>query len=75
MDALNAGRVRYLIAGGLAVVAHGHVRFAARFEVAPGTEAPFVGYRDLLQLKARAGRETDLDDIRRLEALHDEANE
>ncbi len=27
--ALNAAQVRYLIAGGLAVVAHGHVRFTA----------------------------------------------
>lgn len=157
--ALNAGGVRYLIAGGLAVVAHGHVRFTAdvdlvldlkplnvkraiealrsigyrprapvpfddfadpdiragwvrdknltvfslfsdahaatevdlfveppldfdaayasavRLDVAPGVEALFVGYRDLLQLKQRAGRDTDLDDIRRLEAVHEDRNE
>jgi len=29
VDALNAAGVRYLIAGGLAVVAHGYVRFTA----------------------------------------------
>jgi predicted nucleotidyltransferase len=29
LRALNAGAVRYLVAGGLAVVAHGHVRFTA----------------------------------------------
>lgn len=27
VGALNAAQVRYLIAGGLAVIAHGHVRF------------------------------------------------
>jgi hypothetical protein len=157
IEALNAAGVRYMIAGGLAVVAHGHVRFtadvdlildlqvpnvvraieslrsigyrprapvpfddfadadkrnqwareknmtvfslysdahaateidlfvespldferaypsAARIEVAPGVEAVFVAYRDLLLLKERAGRETDLDDIRRLKALHEDA--
>lgn len=44
---------------------------AARMEVAPGVNAVFVGYRDLLRLKAQAGRPTDLDDIRRLEAVHE----
>jgi len=29
IGALNAARVRYLVAGGLAVVAHGYVRFTA----------------------------------------------
>ncbi|HUJ08470.1 MAG TPA: hypothetical protein VL171_00445 [Verrucomicrobiae bacterium] len=30
---LNAGKVRYLIAGGLAVVAHGYVRFMADLDL------------------------------------------
>ena len=55
VEALNAGGVRYMIAGGLAVVAH--------------------GYHDLLQLKGHAGRPTDLDDIRRLEAVHEDPSE
>ncbi|MEQ1728752.1 MAG: hypothetical protein ABL982_10250 [Vicinamibacterales bacterium] len=159
VEALNACGVRYMIAGGLAVVAHGHVRFtadvdlildfsapnlaraidalrslgyqprvpvpfeefadadtrarwsreknmkvfclysdahaatevdlfveppldfetayasAARMEVAPGVYAVFVGYRDLLRLKTHAGRPTDLDDIRRLEAVHEDPSE
>lgn len=159
VDALNVAGVRYLIAGGLAVVAHGYVRFTAdvdlildldpdnvrraiealeaigyqprapvafrefadavsreqwrrernmtvfslysdahaateinlfidspldfesaydvavRMEVAPGVEAVFVGYRDLLRLKERAGRATDLDDIRQLKAIHGDAGD
>lgn len=159
VEALNAAGVRYLIAGGLAVVAHGHVRFTAdvdlmldlepdnvgravgaleslgyrprvpvpfrdlanpskrkewahernmtvfsvhsprhaatevdlfveppiefdrayaaavRVEVGPGVEAAFVGYRDLLQMKGLAGREVDLDDIRKLKAMHEDGRE
>ncbi len=79
VDALNAAGVRYLIAGGLAVVAHGYVRLAyqaaARLEVAPGVEAVFVGYRDLLRLKEHAGRATDIEDIRRLRVIHEDAGE
>ena len=33
VSALNAAEVRYLIAGGLAVVAHGHVRFTADVDI------------------------------------------
>jgi predicted nucleotidyltransferase len=153
--ALNASGVRYLVAGGLAVVAHGYLRFtadvdmmidlepqnveraiealeglgyrprapvafrefadpgkrekwvkekgltvfslfsdehaateidlfveppldfdaayesAARFDVAPGVEAVFVGYEDLLRLKQQAGRQVDLEDIERLKAIRD----
>jgi hypothetical protein len=159
VDALNAGGVRYLIAGGLAVVAHGYLRFtsdvdlildlepdnvtraiealeaigyqprvpvafqdfadaaardrwareknmtvfslfseahlateidlfvespldfeqayqaAVRMEVAPGVEAVFVGYRDLLRLKGQAGRAIDIDDIRRLKAIHEDVGD
>lgn len=38
--ALHEANVRYLIAGGLAVVAHGFVRFTADLDVILGTEAP-----------------------------------
>jgi Nucleotidyl transferase AbiEii toxin, Type IV TA system len=33
IDALNEAGVRYLVAGGLAVVAHGHVRFTADLDL------------------------------------------
>lgn len=42
---------------------------AARFEVAPGVVATFIGLEDLLRLKRTAGRPIDLDDVARLEAL------
>ncbi len=48
---------------------------AARMEIAPGVEAVFVGYDDLLRLKAHAGRPVDLEDIRQLKAVHDDAGE
>lgn len=38
--AWNAGRVRYLVAGGLAVVAHGHVRFTADLDVVLDPDTP-----------------------------------
>jgi hypothetical protein len=38
-------------------------------------EAVFVGYRDLLRLNELAGRAMDLDDIRRLKAIHEDAGE
>ena len=155
MSALNTAGVRYLVTGGLAVVAHGHLRFtadvdlildlreenvrlaiaaleqlgyrprapvpfrdfanaakrsewarekglsvfslfsdehpatevdlfvdppldfdvayraAARLEVAPGIEAVFVAYDDLLRLKTRGGRPVDLEDIARLKAIRE----
>jgi hypothetical protein len=151
--ALNDARVRYLMAGGLAVVAHGHVRFTAdvdivldmdrdnvlratgalsalgyrprapvrieeladpamrgrwvqekgltvfslfstthpatevdlfvespldfesafkrslSLEVAPGVKATFVGIHDLIDMKRAAGRQQDIEDVERLEAL------
>ena len=68
--ALNDAGVRYLIAGGLAVAAHGHLRFTADvMDVAPGVPATFVGRQDLLAMKRRAGRPQDLADIDALESV------
>jgi hypothetical protein len=41
--ALNVANVRYLIAGGLAVVAHGHVRFTADIDLMLSLEPDNVG--------------------------------
>ncbi|MGQ0733090.1 MAG: nucleotidyl transferase AbiEii/AbiGii toxin family protein [Acidobacteriota bacterium] len=41
--ALNRADVRYLVAGGLAVVAHGHVRFTADLDVILDLDEPNVG--------------------------------
>jgi len=40
---------------------------ARRFEVAPGLEATFVGLADLIEMKRKAGRPRDLEDISNLE--------
>jgi predicted nucleotidyltransferase len=42
---------------------------ARRFEVAPGIEASFVGLADLIEMKRRAGRPQDLQDVDGLESL------
>jgi hypothetical protein len=42
---------------------------AARFEVATGITATFVGLEDLLSMKRAAGRPQDLEDVRGLESL------
>ena len=71
---LNDSGVRYLIAGGLAVVAHGYLRLTAdvaRQEVASGVEAVFLGFEDLIRLKQDAGRPKDLDDISKLKILRE----
>lgn len=41
---------------------------AIRMEIAPGVGATFVGRADLIEMKRRAGRPQDLEDIARLEA-------
>lgn len=43
VSALNAAQVRYLIAGGLAVVAHGYVRFTADLDMIVALDAENVG--------------------------------
>jgi hypothetical protein len=40
VQALDAANVRYLIAGGLAVVAHGHLRFTADVDLVLDPEGP-----------------------------------
>ena len=44
---------------------------ARRIEVAPGVEATFVGLADLFDMKRKAGRPQDLEDIEALESLRD----
>jgi hypothetical protein len=98
--------VRYLIAGGLAVVAHAYLRFTADVDLILDLEPDNVtraikaleaiGYqprvpvafqdfadaaardrwaREKLRLKEQAGRAMDVDDIRRLKAIHEDAGE
>jgi len=91
VGALDAAGVRYPIVGGLAVAAHGYVRFtaateidlfveppfdfesayarAARFALAPGLQATFVGLADLLDMKRTAGRPQDHQDLEALLTL------
>ncbi len=42
---------------------------AVRFEIAQGVQATFVGIDDLLEMKRRAGRPQDLQDVEGLESL------
>ena len=55
---LASGGVRYLVAGGLAFVARGHVRFTK--DIAPDLPVRFVSRNDLLAMKRRAGRPQDV---------------
>jgi hypothetical protein len=43
---------------------------AARMELAPGISATFCGFDDLIDLKTRAGRAVDREDILQLRKLH-----
>lgn len=43
---------------------------ATRIDLGSGAVATFVGLQDLIDMKRRAGRPRDLDDIRALEDLH-----
>ena len=67
VGALNVANVRYLVAGGLAVVAHGYVRFTADIDVIVDLEASNV--LRAVTLKQRAGRPQDLLDLEKLNAL------
>lgn len=45
---------------------------AERLEISPGLSATFVSFDDLIELKKRAGRPKDLDDIERLLQIREE---
>lgn len=48
---------------------------SSRMEVAPGVAATFVGLSDLIEMKRRAGRPQDLEDIAGLEASDERRRE
>jgi len=45
---------------------------AARMDVAPGVTATFCSLDDLIELKSKAGRPRDVDDIAQLRKLHED---
>jgi hypothetical protein len=48
---------------------------AVRFQVADGVEATFVGLEDLIEMKRRAARPQDLEDVESLRSLRDAPGE
>lgn len=62
--ALERARVRYLIAGGVAVNLHGFVRFTKGF-----SECWATAIDDLVAMKSAAARPQDLRDIEELRAI------
>jgi hypothetical protein len=48
---------------------------AVRFQVADGVEATFVGLEDLIEMKRRAARPQDLEDVESLRSLRDPPGE
>ena len=65
---LNDHQIQYLIVGGLAVVAHGYVRFTAGVDL-------ILAFDDLIELKTIAGRPRDLEDISQLRRLQGKGGE
>jgi hypothetical protein len=58
VDALHRHEVRFLLVGGMAVVAHGYGRMTYD-----------VDLQTLIRMKREAGRPVDVEDVRHLEAL------
>lgn len=82
VGALNDAGVRYLIAGGLAVNAHGYLRFthdvdliALQGEVLPGLPTRFVSIATLIDMKRVADRPRDRDDIQHLQWILEESEQ
>ena len=76
--ALKEAGVRYLVAGGLAVNAHGYLPFEEEYEralVKPlrgPLDVRFVSIRTLIRMKELAGRPQDLIDIEYLRIRFDD---
>jgi hypothetical protein len=82
--ALEEAGVRYLVAGGLAVNAHGYLRFthdvdfdseylaAPKQEIGPGLFVRFVSIPTLIAMKEVANRPIDGDDIQHLRWIMEE---
>jgi len=74
--ALESADVRYLVAGGLAVNAHGILRFTKDIDLVKPLHAAipvrFVSLRTLIEMKQQAGRPQDLADIEQLRMRLDE---
>lgn len=78
VQALHTAQVRYLVADGLAVNAHGSIRLTMDIDIAreyaqaqqgkllPGIVARFVSIPTLIRMKQAIGRPRDLDDIQHL---------
>ncbi|MBM3357125.1 MAG: hypothetical protein FJY54_05305 [Betaproteobacteria bacterium] len=66
--ALETARVRYLVAGGLAVSAHGHLRFTHDVDLV----VRFVSIPTLIAIKEVANRPIDGDDIQHLRWIMEE---
>lgn len=74
---LQADGVRFVVVGGIAVIAHGVIRATRDLDAAraatrriDGVAAPLCSLADLAALKRASGRPQDPDDLRLLERAH-----